>query len=334
VAAALLARDRHDVVGVTMRLIPEGDAAGESRGSAAVRDARRVCDLLDIPHQVFDMRDVFTREVVEPFTGAYAAGRTPNPCVDCNDRVKFAALWRRVALHGAEFLATGHYARIVRDPDGHPWLARGTDAAKDQSYFLYRMTAEQLDRTIFPVGDLLKAEVRAIASELGLPTAAKRESQDVCFVSTSGHAALVAAAHPASAVPGPIVDTRGCSLGTHRGIAAYTVGQRRHLGVSAPEPLYVVAVRADDNTVVVGGRADTLVRELVCGHAIWRGGPHARVEVRVRYRGRPALASAEMSTDRLVLTFDEPVEGVAAGQAAVCYKGEAVVGGGTVTEAR
>lgn len=332
VAAALLVRDGHDVTGATMQLLPEGDAPGGCCGFTGVRDARRVCDTLGIPHYTLNLRDTFSAEVIEPFCDAYAAGRTPNPCIACNDRVKFDELWRRVALQEAEFLATGHYARIVRDEAGEPWLARGVDPLKDQSYFLYRMTAEQLERTLFPLGTLTKPEVRAIATELGLPTAASAESQEVCFVPERA-AAFVAAGRPESASPGAIVDRDRRRLGMHSGIGGYTVGQRRGIGVAAEEPLYVLAVDAERNEVVVGPADALRVSTVVCRDIVWRGPDDRAVTAQVRYRQDPRDACAHREGDSLTLTFAEPLAGVAPGQAAVCYDRDVVVGGGVIEEA-
>jgi tRNA-specific 2-thiouridylase len=331
VAAALLVEAGHDVTGVTMQLLPGGEHEGGCCSTSAVRDAHRVCDALGIPHYTLNVRDVFRRDVIEPFCDAYAAGRTPNPCIECNDRVKFVELWRRVALQGGEYLATGHYARIVRDEAGAPWLARGADERKDQSYFLYRMTPEQLERTLFPVGELTKPEVRRIAGELGLPTAKAPESQEVCFVPGSA-AEFVSGERPESVRPGPIVDPAGREIGRHEGIARYTVGQRKGLRVAAQQPLFVVEVDAAANTVVAGPAERLAVRTVVCGDVVWRDSPEAEVEVQLRYRQRPLAARAVIESGRLTLAFPDAVTATAPGQAAVCYQGDVVVGGGVVEE--
>jgi tRNA-uridine 2-sulfurtransferase len=332
VAAALLVESGHDVVGVTMQLLPGGDLEGGCCSTTAVRDAHRVCDKLGIPHYTLNVRDEFREEVVETFCDAYASGRTPNPCIVCNDRIKFVELWRRVGLQGADALATGHYARIVRDPQGAPWLARGRDPRKDQSYFLYRMTPEQLGRTRFPVGDLTKPEVRRIAAEHGLATARAPESQDICFVPTGDTSAFVKAARPSSAEGGRIVDASGRQVGTHTGVASYTVGQRRGLGLSAPEPLYVLRVDAARNEVVVGPIASLRVRTVVCTDVVWRGPRECDVRAQLRYRQERQSAHAAFEGERLTLTFEEPVSGIAPGQAAVCYDRTLVLGGGVVEE--
>jgi tRNA-specific 2-thiouridylase len=334
VAAALLVRQGHDVTGVTMQLLPEGDFPGGCCSFEGVRDARRVCDVLGIPHYTLNMRDAFARGVVEPFCDEYASGRTPNPCIACNDVVKFDELWRRVRLQGADFLATGHYARVLRDARGERWLARGADAAKDQSYFLYRMTREQLDRTLFPLGELAKVEVRRTAEKLGLPTADRPESQDVCFLADGGSAAFVAARRPEAGEPGDIVDQSGQVLGRHGGIGRYTVGQRKGLRLSAPQPLYVVRLDAADRKVTVGSRADLYSRTATCTGVVWRGPDlDVAVAVQVRYRQAPVGGAATVDDDGLRITFDEKVAGVAPGQAAVCYNGDVVLGGGVVKEA-
>jgi tRNA-uridine 2-sulfurtransferase len=332
VAAALLLEAGHEVVGVTMQLLPSSAAEGGCCGTTAVRDAHRVCDLLGILHYTLNFREDFRRDVLEPVCDAYASGRTPNPCILCNDRLKFAELWRRAELMGADLLATGHYARVVRDEDGAPWLAGGTDRRKDQSYFLYRMTREQLERSLFPVGALTKPEVRAIAAELGLPTAQAPESQDVCF--TGDVSAFVASERPKAATPGPIVDLAGGRLGTHLGLAHYTVGQRKGLGLPGEAPLYVVQLDAANNAVIVGPRESLEVSDVTCVDVMWRGTGEERVDVRVRYRQEPIPATARAAADgRLEISLDVPVAGVAPGQAAVCYRGSVVVGGGVVEEA-
>lgn len=335
VAAARLVEAGHDVVGVTMQLLPSGDAEGGCCSTTTVRDARRTCDALGIPHYTLNVRDAFRREVVDDFCDEYANGRTPNPCIRCNDRIKFAELWRRARLQGAEFLATGHYARVARDGEGAPWLARGLDSAKDQSYFLYRMTPEQLERTLFPVGELTKSEVRGIARALALPAAAVRESQEVCFVPGDCDAAsFVKAQRPRAATPGPILDSSGRALGTHAGIAGYTVGQRRGLRIGGGTPLYVLGVDAGRNAVVAGPAESLDVREAVCRDAVWRGPADAPVDAQVRYRQQAVRALARFTGEQLLLRFRAPLRGVAPGQAAVCYKEGVVLGGGVVEEAR
>ena len=330
VAAALLIEQGHDVTGVTMQLWPSGDAEGSCCSVSAVRDARRVCDRLGIAHYALNFRDAFETEVVAEFAREYASGRTPNPCIVCNDRLKFSDLLARVSAQGADYLATGHYARVVRDADGTSWLARGVDRAKDQSYFLYRMTSTQLEHTLFPVGELEKSAVRAIAERLGLHVAEKPDSQEVCFASAGRHAEVVGARYPGALVAGDIVDSSGSVLGRHDGIAGYTVGQRKGLGIAAPEPLYVVAVDAAANRVVVGARGELAVSCTEARDVVWRGGDEAGLQAMVRYRMEPRAARAVVTAGRLEVRFDEPLFGVATGQAVVCYRDDLVIGGGRI----
>ena len=330
VTAALLIKAGHDVTGVTMQLWPSSDEEGGCCSVGAVRDARRVCDRLGVPHYTLNFRDAFEREVVGPFADEYAVGRTPNPCIVCNDRLKFSDLLSRVTVQGAEFLATGHYARIVSDASGVPWLARGLDPRKDQSYFLYRMTEQQLAHALFPVGELLKVDVRACAADLGLAVADKPDSQEVCFAAAGQHAAVVAERHPESLRPGDILDMRGQVLGRHRGVANYTIGQRRGIGLGGGPPRYVTAIDALANTIVVGEAADLMVERVVADEVVWRGGPSERVAAMVRYRMEPRPAEARLVDGQLHVAFDRPLEAVAAGQAVVCYQSDVVVGGGVV----
>ena len=332
VAAALLLEQGHDVTGVTMQLWPSGDVEGGCCSVSAIRDARRVCDVLGIAHYALNYRDTFEREVIAPFAAEYAAGRTPNPCIDCNDRVKFSDLLAKVSLQGAEYLATGHYARVIRDSEGVPWLARGLDTSKDQSYFLYRMTAVQLQHTLFPVGDLHKADVRAIALRLGLGVAEKPESQETCFAADGDYVSTIEVRAPEALEPGPIVDREGTVLGHHDGIAHFTVGQRRGIGVGGLEtPLYVTSIDAGTRTVVVGPREELAVARVTSAQVLWRGGLSMVVTAAVRYRMSPVRAVATIADDgRLVVDFESALYGVAPGQSVVCYDGDRVVGGGVI----
>jgi tRNA-uridine 2-sulfurtransferase len=330
VAAALLLEQGHDVTGVTMQLWPSSADEGGCCSVSAIRDARRVCDLLGIAHYALNFREAFEREVVARFAEDYAAGRTPNPCIVCNDTLKFSDLLAKAVAQGADFLATGHYARIVRGSNGLPWLSRGLDAEKDQSYFLYRMTRPQLEHVLFPVGELRKPQVRQIAARLGLAVAEKAESQEVCFAPAGQHADVVESRRPDALVPGDIVDASGALLGRHEGLAKYTVGQRKGLGIGGGVPLFVLALDAADNRVIVGPRDDLLVTRLSAVEPLWHGGPEQRVSASVRYRMEPVPAFARYDGARLDVTFDSPVEAVAPGQAVVCYQGERVLGGGVI----
>lgn len=340
VAAGLLRQQGHQVVGVTLQLWPEHDAEHSVRhggccGLGAVRDARAAADRLGIAHYVFEMREAFEQAVIAEFAAAYARGRTPNPCIACNEHIKFQALAEKARLLGAQALATGHYARIVPGADGRPRLARAVDALKDQSYVLYPLRREDLDAVRFPLGQLRKTEVRALARALGLAVADKPDSQEICFVGPQGHAAVVGEREPRAVRPGPIVDTDGRVLGTHRGIAHYTVGQRRGLGLVGPRPFYVVAVDAPRNTVVVGGVSDLAAGGCTVARPHWLvAEPPARgAAVWVKVRSGAALHPARIVSvdgDALRLGLDPPLRAVTPGQACVLYDGDVVLGGGEI----
>jgi len=332
VTAALLLEQGHDVTGVTMQLWPSSDDAGGCCSVSAVRDARRVCDMLGIPHYALNYRDQFQAEVVIPFADEYAAGRTPNPCLVCNDRLKFSDLLGKVALQGADYLATGHYARIGPDSQGVLQLMRGVDSAKDQSYFLYRLTPAQLGATLFPVGELTKPQVRAMALKLGLHVAEKPDSQEICFAEAGEHADVVGRLRPDAVTPGPIELPDGTVVGHHRGIAHYTVGQRKGLGVAAADPLYVVAIDADRNVVKVGPKTALSASALTATGCVWRAPLDAELSVTamVRYRMTPVEAVARCDGEHLDVRFGEPLDGIAPGQAVVCYQGDVCIGGGTI----
>lgn len=329
VAAALLAEAGRDVFGVTMRLGLAEIAGRPCCGEEEVALARRVCAHVGIPHVVIDVSDEFRAEVVEPFCDAYASGLTPNPCVRCNERIKFGLLAERVRTLGAGMLATGHYARLERDAQG-AWLARAADRSKDQSYFLYRIPAQTLEMLEFPLGDLTKAEVRAMAAERGLPTAERHDSQEVCF--TSDHASLVGEAHPEALIPGPIETVDGITLGTHRGIARYTVGQRRGLGLGGPGgPYRVVALDAARRAVIVAPAGGPGISEVTLTEPVWRlDGSTGHVLAQTRYRSAPRPATARLAGGLIEVAFDQPGDAVAPGQSVVLYADDRVVGGGVV----
>jgi tRNA-specific 2-thiouridylase len=328
VAAALLLEQGYDVTGVTLKLWGgESDSGCCSVGD--VEDARRVAAQLDIPHYVFNFTDDFDDAVVAPYVEGYAAGRTPNPCVECNRSMKFGRLLERANALGFDFLATGHHARVGRDPDGTFVLRRGADPAKDQSYVLYMLGQRELARTLLPVGELTKAEVRAHATRLGLRTAAKAESMDVCFITRGGREAFLAARVPART--GAIFDTTGATVGAHDGIANFTIGQRRGLGVAAGERRYVIDVDARTATVTVGRREalmrDTIdVRDLVFarGGGAWSS---ARLSAQTRAHSEPVAVVLDGTTIR----FASPQPRVAPGQVVALYDGDALVGGGIAT---
>ena len=348
VAAAILRERGYDVVGVAMRLAPEEGprpAAARRRGTCCshedFEDARRVAERMDFPFYVVDLRAEFGARVIGNFVSEYLDGRTPNPCVMCNREIKFDRLRERAAALGADYVATGHYARIERDPRGRFHLLRAADAAKDQSYFLFTLGQLELGRTLFPLGAMTKAEVRARARALGLANADKSESQEICFVPDGDYARFVErAAEPARLRPGRIVDSEGHTLASHDGVHRFTVGQRRGLGLSAPAPLYVREIRAESAEVVVGPRKDLaaaglLARDLSFVDPESVGAGAIAVEARIRYR-HPALPAtlAIESGGRARVTFtNQGGPAVTPGQACVFYRGDEVVGGGFIERA-
>jgi tRNA-specific 2-thiouridylase len=347
VAAAILREHGYDVVGVAMRLAPEGPtpAVSRRRGTCCshedFEDARRVAERMDFPFYVVDLRAEFGARVIDNFVSEYLGGRTPNPCVMCNREIKFDRLRERAAALGADYVATGHYARIERDPRGRFHLLRAADASKDQSYFLFTLGQLELSRTLFPLGALTKTEVRQRARQLGLANADKPESQEICFVPDGDYARFVErAATPSRLRPGRIVDLEGRALASHDGVHRFTVGQRRGLGLSAPAPLYVREIRAQSGEVVVGPReglaaAGLVARDISFVDPESVGTGAVAVEARIRYR-HPALPAtlALESGDRARVTFASGGgPAVTPGQACVFYRGEEVVGGGFIESA-
>ena len=335
VAAALLQAQDHEVVGVTLQQWPRAETEESAKHGGccslnAVEDARRVASLLDIPYYCWNLEKEFGERVIEPFHRDYLEGRTPNPCVRCNAFVRFDLMLGRVLELGFDRLATGHYARILHGSEG-PELHTAADAAKDQSYMLYHLDRERLASIVFPLGAMTKSEVREHAREFGLPVANKAESQEICFVPRGETARYLAERLPVHA--GAVVDSGGRELGTHRGTALYTVGQRSGFGdLSEAGPWYVLRVDAPGNRLVVGRKEELGVREVELREVSFIGGPAPeplRCEARLRYHA-PAIPG-EYRAGRLSL--DEPFLGAAPGQAAVLYSGSRVLGGGIIAAA-
>ena len=337
VAAALLARQGHEVIGLSMQLYDQRE--GQIRFGTCctiddLHDARRVAARIGIPHYIVNFEERFTDTVISNFVREYAAGRTPIPCVHCNGDLKFATLADRAAGFGADFVATGHYARVDLGADGRYRLLRGVDPAKDQSYFLFTLTQEQLAHAMFPVGTLDKTAVREQARALGLPVAEKPDSHEICFVPDGNHATFVER-QIGGTHGGAIRDVEGRVLGRHDGVHRFTVGQRKGLGVSSTIPLYVVDLDADSQSVTVGPRQALERGELTASGVNWIAGepPPAgtRVTAQIRYRHREAAASlTPLPAARVRAAFDDPQTAVAPGQAVVFYDGDVVVGGGWI----
>jgi tRNA-specific 2-thiouridylase len=339
VAAALLTEAGHDVIGLSMQLYDQ--SGGESGyGSCCslddLYDAGRVARGLNIPHYIVNFEREFQRTVVANFVNEYVAGRTPIPCAHCNSDLKFATLLDRSMAYGAEVVATGHYARIGIDAEtGRHVLRRGLDASKDQSYFLFSLTQEQLSRASFPVGELSKDEVRDIARRLGLPVAEKPDSQEICFVPDGDYASFIERKAGNLDERGAIVSQSGAVLGRHGGVHRFTVGQRKGLGIAAAEPMYVLQLRPSEKTVVVGPKPELERTTLTASHVNWIAGapPSARLRItaQIRHRHQPAPATVRaQDAARAAVEFDEPVIAITPGQAVVFYDGDVVVGGGWI----
>ena len=337
-AAVLLQQAGYEAVGCTLQLYQNDDIGAEEGSCCSLKeaeDARAVAERLGMDFHAFSFREEFRRCVMEEFVASYRAGRTPNPCIQCNRHIKFDALLRKAEDLGIDFIATGHYARVDYDAGSGRWqLLRGKDRKKDQSYVLYPLTQEQLSRLKMPVGEYEKSEIRAIAQERGLINANKKDSQDICFIPDGDYTAFLQRSG-VELVPGEFVDTAGKVLGQHKGLECYTTGQRRGLGVSADRPLYVLGKDAATNRVLLGDEKE------LYSHTVWAEdfnwvsvapitAPMA-VTAKTRYSQNEAAAVLYPEEDgRVRVVFDQPQRAVTAGQALVAYDGEAVVGGGTI----
>lgn len=343
-AAVLLKEQGYDLIGITLRQwVPEEYEEMELPERAccslsSVEDARRVAQHLDIPYYVLNFKQAFHDEVVKRFVNGYQRGETPNPCISCNRFIRFDRLYRRAMELGADYVATGHYASIERDPSGRYLLKRAIDQSKDQSYMLYTVKQQQLAHTLYPLGGMTKIQARARAKEYGLDVADKPDSQDICFVPEGNYKRFLSSYLGEEPVPGSVIDTHGVVLGEHTGIVNYTVGQRKGLGIASSQPLYVVELRPETNTVVVGSEKALFTYDLVCNDLNFipfdsLEQPLA-VQAKVRYRGTasPAIISPIAGTGCCHVRFQNPQRAIAPGQAVVFYDGQLVVGGGTITK--
>ncbi len=336
VAAALLKQQGYDVTGMMLRLWSEPGKEESNRCCTpdAMAQARRVAGILDIPFYVIDAKDVFKETVVQYFLDGYARGETPNPCLICNRQIRWTFLLNHALALGAEFMATGHYVRI-KDEGGRMKLLRAVDHSKDQSYVLHVLKQAQLAHALFPVGEFPKPEIRRLASDFGLPTASRADSQDLCFLAGDDYRNFLQRNAPEMLKPGEIITTDGRSIGQHNGLANYTIGQRKGLNVASPVPLYVMTKQAAGNTLVVGTLEELGFQELIARDVNWVSGEtphepfHAMVKIRYTAKDVEALVSP-MEGEQVSVKFDAPVRDVTAGQAAVFYQGEVMLGGGII----
>ncbi len=342
VAAALLKEKGYDVVGITMQVWPSENVESETErfggccSISDIEDARRVADKLKIPHYVLNFRDIFNEKVISNFVDEYSRGRTPNPCIRCNQLIKFEALFNKALSLEADYIATGHYARIKQDKKtGRYLLMRGKDEQKDQSYVLYTMTQEQLKSTLFPLGELNKTRSREIAKKMGLRVAEKPDSQEICFVADDNYRNFLKERIPKSMQNGSIKDPDGNIIGRHEGILNYTIGQRKGLGISAAEPLYVSEIDAESNSIVVGP-IETLAREELIADALnliafKKLDKKISVDAKIRYNMKEAPACLEpQANEKVKVCFKTPQNAMTPGQAVVFYDGEIVIGGATI----
>ncbi len=334
VAAALLKQENYEVIGLTLQMLD--DSPGFSNSTDQIESAGEAARSLGISHQVLDIREIFREKIIKHFVDEYRRGRTPNPCVICNRQVKFAALCRQARDWGADYLATGHYARVEYSASENRYLLRkGVDSRKDQSYMLFNLTQEQLSQCLFPLGNLNKLQVFSMARQFNFHTAGQKESQEICFVPGNDYREFLSRRGLAS-LPGPIIDRDGRRLGTHQGITGYTVGQRRGLGLSSPEPLYVLEIRPEDNILVVGKKEELFQAAVeveffnYVSAGSLKAGQDAKIKIRYRSPEVPARLEQVDGSGFVKAVFENPQPAVTPGQAAVFYEEDLVLGGGII----
>ena len=332
VTAYLLKRDGWDVVGVTLEMIEdENKVCNISQNSY---EAKNVCNMLNIPHYIFNVKENFKKYVIDYFISEYESGRTPNPCVICNRYVKFEGLIDKAKELGIEYIATGHYAQIEEN-NGRYLIKKGVDPKKDQSYFLYNLSQQQLSKTVFPLGTLTKTEVRDIAKELNLPVANRPDSQEICFIKNNDYRGFLSKNSKRTLPKGEIIDTEGNILGHHNGISQFTIGQRRNLGISTGKPMFVVDILSQTNQIVLGSNEDTLSKELIASNLNWIYFDSIKdsmdVDVKIRYGAKPSKATVSpFEKDSVKVVSELPQRAITKGQAVVFYKDEYVIGGGII----
>lgn len=338
VAAYLLKEQGYDVIGITLRMSPDNDETIENEGGccslSAVEDARRVCDRIGIPFYVLNFKDIFKEKVIDYFIDEYMVGKTPNPCIACNKHIKFDALLRKARGIGAEYVATGHYAKIV-EKDGRYLLIKSDDDKKDQTYALYNFTQDQLEHTLMPCGEYTKDKIREIAKEIGLAVHNKKDSEEICFIPDNNHGRFILEAKPGKIKPGNFVDKEGNVLGKHKGIVYYTIGQRKGLGLSLGRPVFVTDIRPKTNEVVIGPEEDIFKTDLLAKDVNFIPFDNLegelKVTAKVRYSARPAEAVLyHEKNGRVRVSFKDKQRAITKGQSVVFYDGNIVVGGGII----